>query len=177
MRFFSGTFRKARFQQLYLGGGTVNLLNKVQLNKIMTHVYKFFNFIKNTRKSIECNPDIAKESHMRQLRQMGFNRMNFGVQSLTRKALKINNRSYQTYAKVKDAILFAKKHGFTDIGIDLMAGLAGDSLDDFAKSFAKIAKLKPANIIVYVLRPPDKKYLSRLLKISEKNILSNAGQK
>ena len=166
MKFFEKTFRKIRFQRLLIGGGTPNILNKQQLNKIFINLYNSFSFTKDARKTLECNPEIITEAYIHDLKRLGLNKINFGVQSLNSRPLKINKRNYQTYANVKNAIIFAKRQGFRYISIDLIVGLAGDSLNRFAKTFADIAKLKPANIIVHGLKPPSKKYLSDFLKMS-----------
>jgi len=169
MRFFSKTFRQIKFRNLYIGGGTPSILSERQLNKVLTNLFQYFSFCKNSQKTSEGNPHSTKGSKFNLLRRYGFNRVSFGVQTLNIKALKINKRDYQQREEIKRAILLAKKAGFRDINIDLIVGLAGDTLDHFERTFSEMAKLKPYNIVVYGLMPPSDTYLSDYLKMSRES--------
>lgn len=168
MEFFKKTFQRVKFHRLFIGGGTPNILSKVQFNKLFKYLFKYFSFTNNAIKTIECNPDITTKTQLHLFKQFGFNKINLGVQSLNSKCLSVNKRSYQTLKSVENAIRLSKKEGFEYINVDLIVGLAGDTLDDFAKTFVKVTKLEPATIIVHGLKPLSKKYLSDFLKMSHR---------
>lgn len=165
IEYFSLTFNGVQLRNLYIGGGTPSILHVSQMRKVMENLFKYFSFQENGQRTVECNPHSAQDSKFFLLKEHGFNRLSFGVQSLNRRALKLNKRNYQDYREIKKAILEAKKAGFKDINIDLIAGLAGDSLAGFERSFSRMAELKPGNIVVYGLMPPDDYYLNDILKM------------
>jgi len=167
-KYFSPVFRGYKFRHLYIGGGTPNVLSEYQLRKLLTHLFKNFDFEINGQKTCEINPRIIKYNYFKILREFGFNRISLGVQSLNPKALKINNRSYQTEEKIIQALSIAHELKFTDINADLIAGLAGDTENDFIKSFINLSKLEPNNIVVYgLMLPKNQNYLDKLLKMSQ----------
>lgn len=165
MHFFSRTFSHIKFRNLYIGGGTPSILSNAQLNKILSNLFKYFSFEEDGQRTSECNPHSAKNENFHTLRKFGFNRISFGVQSLNMKALKVNKRQYQNYARIRRSVALARKSGFKDINIDLIAGLAGDDLNNFKRSFSRIAQLRPYNIVVYGLMPPNDAYLNGLLRM------------
>ncbi len=144
--FYAPIFKNFTFRNLYVGGGTPTILNKKQMERLFARLFNKFSFAKNSQKTTECNPHSSEKLKFAILRTFGFNRISFGVQSLNAKALELNKRSYQEYWKIKESILLAKKVGFKDINVDLIVGLAGDTLDHFSKSFLKIAMLEPDRI-------------------------------
>ncbi|MFH1691994.1 MAG: radical SAM protein [Candidatus Omnitrophota bacterium] len=166
MDYYALTFKNFTFRNLYVGGGTPTILDKKQMERLFSHLFNKFSFVKNSQKTTECNPHSSQEPKFTTLRKFGFNRISFGVQSLNPRVLHLHKRSYQEYQQIKRSILLARKVGFKDINVDLMVGLAGDSLDHFRQSFLKIAMLEPDNIVVYGLMPPSKDYLLRCLKMS-----------
>ncbi|MDP1852657.1 MAG: radical SAM protein [Candidatus Omnitrophota bacterium] len=166
MCFFSDTFSQIKFRNLYVGGGTPSILNSKQLDKVLTNLFRYFSFCGDSQKTAECNPGSTRNSRLSLLKHFGFNRVSFGVQTLNAKVLKIHKRDYQDYASIKKAIGLVKENGFRDISVDLIAGLAGDSPNGFTKSFSEIAKLRPYNIVVYGLMPPNDGYLRKYFKMS-----------
>ena len=160
MHFYSNAFRNIEFRNIYIGGGTPSILSSAQMSRLLKNMFGYFTFRKNGQRTSECNPHSASKPVFSVLRDYGFNRISFGVQSLNAKALRVNKRDYQDFKVVKQRISEAKRFGFTDINVDLIAGLAGDTLKGFENSFTKVAKLKPYNIVVYGLMPPRNSYLA-----------------
>jgi len=166
MNFYSPTFKGLKFRNLYVGGGTPNILNEAQQEKVFSTLFKYFSFTGNGQRTFECNPHTVRTETLHLLRRFGFNRISFGVQSLNTGVLMLNKRDYQKYGAISKTLRLAKKIGFRDINVDLMVGLAGDSLEGFTKSFCGIARLKPCNIVVYGLMPPNDEYLYKLLGLT-----------
>ncbi|MDI6759045.1 MAG: radical SAM protein, partial [Candidatus Omnitrophota bacterium] len=150
-------------------GGTPSILTSRQLDKVLTNLFRHFSFYSDSQKTSECNPHSTRGLKLHLLRRFGFNRISFGVQTLNTRVLRIHKRDYYDYKSIKKAIMLAKKIGFKDINIDLIAGLAGDTLEHFARSFSEIAKLDPYNIVVYGLMPPNDNYLREHLKMSRRD--------
>ncbi|MDD3087802.1 MAG: radical SAM protein [Candidatus Omnitrophica bacterium] len=167
MHFYSKTFKDIEFRNIYIGGGTPSVLSSAQMNRLLKNMFGCFAFRKNGQRTSECNPHSVSKPIFSVLRDYGFNRISFGVQSLNAKALKVNKRDYQDYEVVRQRISEAKQCGFNDINVDLIAGLGGDTLEGFKNSFTKVARLKPYNIVVYGLMPPRDSYLADNFRMSK----------
>ncbi|MHB2026974.1 MAG: radical SAM protein [Elusimicrobiota bacterium] len=146
--FYAPRFRETPVRILQVGGGTPNILSAKQLTDVLICACSNFNVEKDAMRVIEFNPSGTDPEKLAAVRAAGFNRISFGVQSLNAKALEKENREYQNYGMTRDAVLWARKAGFEIINVDLMLGLAHDTLEGFLESFEKIAELKPTTIIV-----------------------------
>lgn len=150
--YFKDTFQNVAFENLYIGGGTPDVLSDIDLKRILDFVFSNFNFEKDGQICSELNPGTATLSKLKILKDYGFNRVSFGVQSLNQGVLKLNNRGYQNEDLVRDGIMNAKRVGFKYINVDLIVGLSGDRPEYFIESFRKLVDLRPQNISVYSLQ-------------------------
>ncbi|PIS47844.1 MAG: hypothetical protein COT17_01295, partial [Elusimicrobia bacterium CG08_land_8_20_14_0_20_51_18] len=155
LNYFKDTFNKIFFDNLYIGGGTPSLLGKASLDRLLKVIFSNFKFKRNGQLNCELNPLTAAGEKLRLLRNYGFNRVSFGVQSLDPRVLKLNNRGYQTVKMVDEAIKNAKAADFKYINVDLIVGLYGDSSEALVKSFEKIISFRPQKISIYPLQPKD----------------------
>lgn len=165
MNFYKDAFSDIEFEDLEIKGGSPSILNEKQLSELLTNLFNNFSFSKSGERNFECNPHEMTFKKLKALKKFGFTGLNFGVQSLDRKVLKLANRSYQTYELVKKSILNAQSCGF-GVKIDLMIGLYGDSAESFVKSFARVAKFEPETIAMNPLHPPGI-YLERYFRNNE----------
>ncbi len=111
------------FETLFIGGGTPSVMN-------VSFYEKLFNLIsphlKNTREiTIECNPNTSFE-WLRGIKNLGINRISFGVQSFNEKKLKFLNRNHSPAQALK-AIENANKAGFENINLDLIYSTSMDT--------------------------------------------------
>ena len=113
---------------LYFGGGTPTILKINQLEKILSSL-KIAGAAEIT---IEANPGTVDENYLRNLREIGFNRLSLGVQSFKDELLKILGRIHDSKTSL-ETIQTAKKF-FENVSIDLMYGLPRQTLFDVQKS-------------------------------------------
>jgi coproporphyrinogen III oxidase-like Fe-S oxidoreductase/pyruvate-formate lyase-activating enzyme len=172
-QFFSPIFKTIKFRNLYIGGGTPSILTPFQIKYLFYNLFKYFSFEEKGQRTIECNPASVNLEKLRLFKKFNFNRISFGVQSTNKKVLKISNRGYQNLKMIKNAINYAKKLNFLEINVDLMLNLPGDKPEFFQKSFSDIAKLKPHNITIYSLLPPNEEYCKKNLKCTLKEYYQN----
>ena len=158
-KYFSGIFRKVRFQSLYVGGGTPSILSEKQLSYFLKNLFMHFSFLKNGEKSFECNPGSITEGKLQILKKHGFNRISFGVQNTDPEVLRGVNRAYQTESLVKNAVDLARKYGY-EVNVDLMIGIKGDKTLSVIKSFRFLTGLDPDMITIYPFKP-SKEYVDR----------------
>ena len=117
---------------LYFGGGTPTLLKISQLEKILSNI-KIDDAAEIT---IEANPGTVDENYLKNLRELGFNRLSLGVQSFNDNLLKILGRIHDSKTAL-ETIQNARKF-FNNVNIDLMYGLPRQTLAD-VQAAVKIA--------------------------------------
>ena len=81
-----------KISQIHWGGGTPNYLPVKDVQKIMNHLKKNFNFTQNAEIAMECHPAHLTKEYVDELVQLGFNRISFGIQDFSDKVLETVNR-------------------------------------------------------------------------------------
>lgn len=138
----------AKLNSIYIGGGTPFVLDCDKLERI----YAAINDVCGTdcEFTVEAGrPDVFTSDKLKLSKEYGVNRICVNPQSFSDKTLEAIGRrhtSAQTYA----AYEMAAKYGF-DINVDLIAGLADETIVEFSSSVKKAAELSPANITVHTL--------------------------
>ncbi|MBQ4109317.1 MAG: coproporphyrinogen dehydrogenase HemZ [Clostridia bacterium] len=136
---------------IYVGGGTPTTLNAVQLEKMLFHINSKLDLSHLEEFTVECGrPDTITEEKLSVLSKYKVDRISINPQTLNNDTLKAIGRSHS----VEDfftAYNSAKKFGFKAINTDLIAGLPGESLEDFKFTLDKITELSPENITVHTL--------------------------
>ncbi len=156
-QYFEKTFNKITFANLYIGGGTPNILDEKQLKTLLAELFKRFKFDKDGEKTFEGDPRCSSLKKLKLLKKYGFNRISFGVQSFDKKVLKYNNRDEQIDGKVvKRAVDDVKKAGISHINLDMIVGLYGEEENSLITSFQQAIQLKPYSISVYPMQATDK---------------------
>ena len=94
-------------------------------------------WLKHAEITLECNPGTVTEHIYEVYRKIGINRLSIGLQSAHNDELKILGRihTYEQFLKTYD---MARKHGFTNINIDLMSSLPGQTPDIFCDSLHRV---------------------------------------
>lgn len=135
-------------RSVYVGGGTPFVLSAEQL----TPVYAAINEIlpQKVEYTVEAGrPDVFSEEKLKLSKEYGVTRICVNPQSFNDKTLEAIGRKH-TAAQTLTAYEMAKKYGF-DINIDLIAGLAEETVTDFEKSLDTAISLNPENITVHTL--------------------------
>lgn len=139
-------------QTLYVGGGTPSLLSERQIDFLADIVKRNFDSVINFAEStFEANPESLTENKLRSLRQAGFNRLSMGLQSFNEQELKTLGRVH-TAQQFSTAYQAARKAGFTNINVDLIAGVPGQTLESFLSSLTHLLRLQPEHLSVYGLQ-------------------------
>ena len=138
------------FDSLYLGGGTPTRLSARDLEKIMQHLYKHFDFAADTEITIEANPKDLTPEKVCRLKTMGFNRVNVGIQSFNAKALLFLGRTH-TGAEAESALRILRSGGFDNVGVDLIYGYEGQSLKGWINTLSRTLSFEPEHISCYQL--------------------------
>ena len=139
-----------RLDSVYFGGGTPTALRTEDLCDILSGVRTNFGLTRDAEITIEAHPDTVAVEGLRALSAAGFNRISFGVQSLDEKELTQIGRPVLSDTTHK-AVASARQAGFTNINLDLMYGLPGQTLDSWLETVDHALALEPTHLSCYAL--------------------------
>ncbi|MGI6636767.1 MAG: radical SAM protein [Minisyncoccales bacterium] len=165
--FFSPIFKDKSFTNLYFGGGTPSILKEKEMKDLLTSLFDLFKFDDDGQKVMEFNPATSSKGKLKLLKDFGFNKVSFGVQTFNQETLRLNNRGYQTPEMVKEAVSDAKDLGFEIVNIDLLFGLYGDTSKDLIENVKRSLDLNPDTIHLYSLQPTSHYFKKKKIKSKE----------
>jgi oxygen-independent coproporphyrinogen-3 oxidase len=142
---------KRLVSQLHLGGGTPTSLTIEEFVLLMRHIKQHFILAPDAEISIEIDPRTVyadKGDKLVALKELGFNRVSFGVQDLDQTVQEAVRRR-QTEEMTTSTYFKARELGFSGINIDLIYGLPFQTEESFAKTAKKLIELKPDRIAFY----------------------------
>ena len=139
-----------QIEQLHLGGGTPTYLSNEQMEDLMAHLRRCFQFAPDDvgEYSIEVDPRTVDAERVHALRRQGFNRISLGVQDFDANVQKAVNR-IQPEAETRAIMAAARDAGFRSISIDLIYGLPLQSAATMAETLDKVIAASPDRISIY----------------------------
>lgn len=137
-------------EQLHFGGGTPTFLSHQELRELMAGLRSRFSLRDDDigDYSIEIDPREADWATMGLLRELGFNRVSFGVQDLDPEVQRAVNR-LQTLEQTQAVMDAARTLAYRSINIDLIYGLPKQTPESFARTVEAIIALKPDRLSVF----------------------------
>jgi len=135
---------------LYFGGGTPILLGDRRIGRIIERAREKFG-LDGAEITLEANPASALENTLRGLFAAGVNRLSFGLQSADETELRLLGRRH-TAKEAADAVRHAQQAGFSNISLDLMLALPGQSEETVRKSIDFCAETGVSHISSYLLK-------------------------
>lgn len=137
-------------QTIYIGGGTPSILGIDLLGKLDSAIKRELNVGALTEFTVECNPDDITPEFADGLRQLGVNRVSMGIQSFDDALLKALGRRHNACGAMQ-AVHALQQAGFSNISIDLMYGLPGQTLQGFSNDIDIATGLGVQHISAYCL--------------------------
>ena len=136
--------------QIHWGGGTPTFLNDEEIYEIIACIRENFNVPADheVEFGIEVDPRTIDRQRLKNLRNLGFNRISIGVQDFDDQVQESVNR-IQSTTQIQQHIIEAKEFGFKSINIDLMYGLPKQTVDSFSKTLDTTIELDPNRIAIY----------------------------
>lgn len=134
---------------IYFGGGTPSLLSTKQLEQILNAISSHF-ILDVKELTIEMNPDDIKKEKLRELRDIGIDRLSIGIQSFDAQILKYYNRAHNAQESLR-AINLAKNAGFEKLSIDLIYGFPSENHQLWKDDLAIAIAQDPGHISSYCL--------------------------
>lgn len=156
---------------LFLGGGTPTILAPKLLDDILNHCISSFGLGSGAEISIEANPGTVDKVSLRHLRDSGFNRISFGVQSFDDDELSLLGRIHDHRDAVA-AVQAAQLAGFDNINIDLMYGIPGQTVSSWVNNVQTAIKLQPQHLSLYQLTIEEGTAFGRMYDLGQLNLPS-----
>lgn len=150
-------------ETLYFGGGTPSYLTIEELGVMVNKLESVYRFESQAERTIEMNPEDVTEEKLKGLRELGFNRLSIGVQSFSDIILKRINRTHSSRQAI-EAVELATACGFDNIGIDLIIGLPGYTVENMKTDFEVLNTLKIKHLSVYILSIDSNSVFEKLLR-------------
>lgn len=135
---------------LFFGGGTPSLMSPAELAHILAAVEEHFALSAGAELTLEANPETVTPAYLVALRQLGINRLSFGVQSAMPDELALLGREHD-FQTVVQAVAWARTAGFDNLNLDLIYGLPGQSLAAWEATLRAALALTPEHLSLYCL--------------------------
>jgi oxygen-independent coproporphyrinogen-3 oxidase len=135
---------------IYFGGGTPTTLSIAQLGSILAACHQKFSIAENAEITTEANPGTISREYFQGLQSIGFNRISFGVQSFDDAELKMIDRTHNA-DEAREAVRMAREAGFTNISLDLIAGLPEQQMTTWQRNLEEAFALDTEHLSVYLL--------------------------
>lgn len=143
---------------IYIGGGTPSSLSINNLERLLQKINNKVKLEKVIEYTIELNPEDIDYNLIKVLRKYNINRISIGVQTFNPRLQKILNR-YSYFEDILEKMNLLRLAGFTNINVDLMYGIADQTLDELKDDLEKICLLRPTHISTYSLILEEKTIL------------------
>lgn len=136
---------------IYIGGGTPSYYGAKRLKELLGVIRKLYQVEKDAEVTVECNPDSVDVKALKILRKAGVNRLSMGMQSANACELERIHRIH-TPQQVNEAATAARKAGFTNLSLDLIYGLPGQTMDSWKATVEHALSLIPQHLSCYGLK-------------------------
>ena len=135
---------------VFFGGGTPSILPGQEIFRIMEALREKFSFRKGAEITLEANPGTVDKEKLVCYKKAGINRLSFGLQSADAEELKKLGRIH-TWEKFLESFQLAREAGFSNINVDLMSALPGQTKESWEKTLRQVLALQPEHISAYSL--------------------------
>lgn len=135
---------------IYFGGGTPSVLTLLEVEKLLSGVFKYFSIAKDVEITLEGNPDDLTLEKLQGFWNMGINRLSIGVQSFNDQTLRSMNRAH-TSILAQQSIVWARQAQFNNINIDLIYATPGTTTCNWQADLTQALLLEPEHISTYCL--------------------------
>ncbi|MDP7273969.1 MAG: coproporphyrinogen-III oxidase family protein [Planctomycetaceae bacterium] len=138
---------------VYFGGGTPSYLSSRQLLFLRESLANSFTWETAREVTFECEPGTLSLDKVKTLREIGITRVSLGVENFSDAVLEENGRAHLS-AEILAAYDWLQQVGFPQINIDLIAGMAGETDENWSECIDKAIQLRPDNITIYQMELP-----------------------
>ena len=153
---------------VYFGGGTPSFLSTRQLQSLVERLTAVTPWSDAEEITFECEPGTLSEGKLEALRAMGVSRLSLGVENFDDGILELNGRAHRS-PEIHRVYRMARKLRFPQINIDLIAGMLGETDDNWADCIRETLELQPDSVTIYQMELPYNTTISA-------NLIKGTGQ-
>jgi oxygen-independent coproporphyrinogen-3 oxidase len=152
------------FKYVYFGGGTPSYLSAGQLRALMTRLQEIMPWKGTEEVTFECEPGTLQEHKLETLKELGVTRLSLGVENFDYNILEYNGRAHHT-EEIYRAYGWARDLKFDQINIDLIAGMVGETWENWRDCIRKTIELNPDSVTIYQMELPFNTVFSQELRV------------
>lgn len=154
--------RKPKF--IYFGGGTPSYISSRQLTRLIDAMKRLLPWDDAAEITFECEPGTLTEGKLQAIKDLGVTRLSLGIENFNDEILKTNGRAHAS-KEIGRAYDFARSIGFPQINIDLIAGMVGETTDNWRDCVRKTIALLPDSVTIYQMEVPHNTTLFKEMKV------------
>jgi len=138
---------------VYFGGGTPSFLSTRQLEGLVERLTGATPWDTAEEITFECEPGTLTEPKLDAIRRMGVTRLSLGVENFDDRILEVNGRAHRS-REILRTFQYAREIGFPQINIDLIAGMLGESDENWQSCIERTLEMQPDSITIYQMELP-----------------------
>jgi oxygen-independent coproporphyrinogen-3 oxidase len=154
--------RKPKF--VYFGGGTPSYISSKQLTRLVEALKQHLPWDADAEVTFECEPGTLTEGKLQVIRDLGVTRLSLGIENFNDEILKANGRAHAS-KEIGRAYDFARHIGFPQINIDLIAGMVGETPENWRDCVQKTIEMAPDSVTIYQMEVPYNTTLFQEMKV------------
>jgi oxygen-independent coproporphyrinogen-3 oxidase len=150
---------------VYFGGGTPSFLSAGQLQSMFERLRAIFPWDQAEEVTFECEPGTLQQHKLATLKELGVTRLSLGIENFSDAILEANGRAHLS-AEIHRAYGWARELNFAQINIDLIAGMVGETWDNWRDCVRKTIELAPESVTIYQMELPFNTVYSKELQVA-----------
>ena len=159
---------------VYFGGGTPSYLSSRELRELASRLQSLLPWTEAREVTFECEPGTLTPKKLAIIHEIGVTRLSLGIENFDDRILEVNGRAHRS-KEIYPAYERARKLGFPQINVDLIAGMQGETDRNWEKCVRKVAELQPDSITIYQMEIPYNTNLYQSVTGSQQSTQSLAG--
>lgn len=148
------------FRFVYFGGGTPSFLSVRQLTSLVDRLRANIDWSQAEEVTFECEPGTLSEPKVHALRELGVTRLSLGVENFSDAVLQENGRAHLS-TEVYRCWEWIQAAGFPNVNIDLIAGMVGETRENWVDNIRRTIDMSPDSVTIYQLELPFNTVYSR----------------
>ncbi|MBI3468620.1 MAG: coproporphyrinogen III oxidase family protein [Planctomycetes bacterium] len=141
------------FRFVYFGGGTPSFLSGKQLTSLVDRLRANIDWSGAEEVTFECEPGTLSRPKLETLKELGVTRLSLGVENFSDALLEENGRAHLS-GEVYKSWEWISEIGFPNVNIDLIAGMVGETWDNWKENVRRTIELSPDSVTIYQMELP-----------------------
>ena len=145
---------------VYFGGGTPSYLSSKQLRFLRDKLTEHVSWETADEVTFECEPGTLSLDKVETLKEIGVTRVSLGVENFNDQILEANGRAHLS-PEIERAYGWIRQVGFPQVNVDLIAGMIGETDENWHRCIDKVLELEPDNLTIYQMELPFNTIISK----------------